>query len=162
MEVFLLVLASSIVGLAALLLMLAVAITGQSPAEVIYEIITLKGPSEVPFFVPISFLLFFLTTIASSVGAAYYLILPEIRPREAAGEGSILNFLLPDERAVVEALIRHGGAMLQKEIVKETGLSRVKAHRVIARLAERGLVGVERAGNTNIVRLRIWQKKEQK
>ncbi len=152
---FLLILLSSVIGLIALMIALAVALTGQSPVKVIYEILTFKGPNDVPFFVPISFMLFFLTTIAGSVGAAYYLILPEITVKSNANKDSFFNFLLPDEKAIVEVLLKHGGAMLQKDISRETGLTRVKVHRVIARLAERGLVSVERAGNTNMVRLNI-------
>jgi uncharacterized membrane protein len=45
---------------------------------------------------------------------------------------------------------------MQKFITQETGLSRLKTHRVVATLAERGIVLVERRGNTNEVSLAKW------
>ncbi|HYU88343.1 MAG TPA: hypothetical protein VEL52_06615 [Candidatus Bathyarchaeia archaeon] len=50
----------------------------------------------------------------------------------------------------------HGGTYLQKYITKETGLSRLKTHRVVAALSERGIVIVEKHGNTNQVSLVKW------
>ena len=55
----------------------------------------------------------------------------------------------------------HKGKYLQKYIRKEAGLSRLKTHRVVARLAERGLITLEKTGNTNEVRLAEWLKKTQ-
>jgi len=45
---------------------------------------------------------------------------------------------------------------LQKYITKEAGLSRLKTHRVVAALSERGIVQVEKYGNTNQVSLAKW------
>jgi uncharacterized membrane protein len=45
---------------------------------------------------------------------------------------------------------------LQKYITKETGLSRLKTHRVVAALSERGIVIVEKYANTNQVSLVKW------
>jgi hypothetical protein len=50
----------------------------------------------------------------------------------------------------------HGGTYLQKFITKEAGLSRLKTHRVVASLSERGIVHVEVRGNTNEVSLVKW------
>jgi len=57
-------------------------------------------------------------------------------------------------------LKKHDGKYLQKYIRTETGLSRLKTHRVIARFAERGMVTLEKVGNTNEVRLMDWLKKK--
>ena len=48
------------------------------------------------------------------------------------------------------------GIYLQKYITKEAGLSRLRTHRVVAALSERGIVQVEKYGNTNQVRLVKW------
>jgi len=70
---------------------------------------------------------------------------------------AVLHVLSEDERKVVEAVASAGGeAMLQKDIRWKTGLSRVKVHRVIARLAQRGIVKVEKYYNTNKVVLADW------
>jgi len=68
----------------------------------------------------------------------------------------VMKTLKPEERSIVNVLDAHGGTYLQKYITKESGLSRLKTHRVVAALSERGIVQVERYGNTNQVRLAKW------
>jgi len=60
-----------------------------------------------------------------------------------------LKFLEADERKVVEVLLEAKGSILQKEISWKTGFSRVKTHRVLARLIRRGVVTAEKYYNTN-------------
>ncbi len=91
---------------------------------------------------------------------AYYLTFPEIKspPHEVKDSGSydvVLRFLKEDEKKVVEVLRNSGNESLQKDIAKQTGLSKIKTHRVIARLAERGVVKAQRHGRTNRIRLLI-------
>jgi uncharacterized membrane protein len=76
--------------------------------------------------------------------------------------GSVLKTLKEDERKVADFLINNDGKYLQKYVRKETGLSRLKTHRVLARLAERGIVTLEKTGNTNEVRIADWLKNEEK
>lgn len=102
------------------------------------------------------------------VGVGYYVAFPELRsqearagPREmAASPGMSWDVLMrtskPEEKKVLEVLAAHGGGYLQKFVVREAGLSRLKTHRIVARLAERGVVEVERSGNTNRVTLAPW------
>jgi uncharacterized membrane protein len=72
---------------------------------------------------------------------------------------SIVKTLSDDERKVVDVLAAHDGKYLQKYIRNEVGLSRLQTHRVVARLAERGIVTLEKTGNTNSVLLADWLKK---
>jgi len=69
---------------------------------------------------------------------------------------AILRVLNPDEQNVVNILASSGGSMLQRDISWKTGLSRVKTHRVIARLSARGIVKVQKYYNTNKVELADW------
>jgi uncharacterized membrane protein len=71
---------------------------------------------------------------------------------------SVVKTLTDEERRIIEVLKVHDGKYLQKYIRKEAGLSRLKTHRIIARFAERGLVTLEKAGNTNQVSLASWLK----
>ena len=71
---------------------------------------------------------------------------------------SVLKTLNEDERKVLNVLKNHGGTYLQKYIRGEAGLSRLKTHRVLARFAERGMVTLEKSGNTNEVTLADWLK----
>jgi len=68
----------------------------------------------------------------------------------------VMKTLKPEERKVILVLRSHGGRYLQKYISKEAELSKLKTHRVIARLSERGLVKVTKRGNTNEVTLVEW------
>ena len=72
---------------------------------------------------------------------------------------SIAKTLSEDERKVVDVLKAHDGKYLQKYIRNEVGLSRLQTHRIVARLAERGIVTLEKTGNTNTVLLADWLKK---
>jgi hypothetical protein len=64
--------------------------------------------------------------------------------------------MTPEERKVLDVLRAHDGKYLQKYIRNETGLSRLKTHRIIARFAERGIVTLQQSGNTNEVQLCDW------
>jgi len=75
---------------------------------------------------------------------------------------AVLRVLNDDERKVIETLAAEGGTMLQKEIRWKTGLSRVKTHRVLFRLAKRGIVSAEKYYNTNKIVLANWLMKEKK
>jgi uncharacterized membrane protein len=76
---------------------------------------------------------------------------------QAQSLDAVLRVLSEDERKVVKVVASAGSeAMLQKDIRWKTGLSRVKVHRVIARLSQRGIVKVEKYYNTNKVALSDW------
>ena len=121
--------------------------------------------------------------VVGAVGLAFYYALPEIRvgtgkcpaPTIAntstlAAPSKIENFarvpvnafesvsktMTPEERKVLDVLKAHEGKYLQKYIRNESGLSRLKTHRIIARFAERGIVTVQQSGNTNEVMLCDW------
>jgi hypothetical protein len=109
-------------------------------------------------------------------GVAYYATYPEIRtiaappeaPRVVPAEPTqppvdwsvLLRTSNPEEKKVLHVIASHGGKYLQKFIVKEAGLSKLKTHRIVSRFAERGIVTVARSGNTNEVSLAPWLKPE--
>jgi uncharacterized membrane protein len=101
-------------------------------------------------------------TVATIVVVAYALLVPKINPTrisEAAPvdyRDAVLKLLKDDERSLVEALTRSGGTAFQRDIQHAIGFSKVKTHRVIARLAERRLVEVTHAGKTNQIRIPSW------
>ena len=111
-------------------------------------------------------------TIISVIGLVYYLAYPQIKlgvvkptnelsinqstNNKATPYESIEKTLTDEERKVINVLTSHQGKYLQKYITKETGLSKLKTHRIVARLAERGIVSLEKTGNTNQVYLANW------
>jgi uncharacterized membrane protein len=121
----------------------------------------------------IGWLLLFVVPLVVALGVIVYMLtFPKIKQTPAAVEApqtvmqsphnkqtldAVLKVLNEDERKVVETLAStKEGSMLQKEIRWKTNLSRVKIHRVVARLAERGIVIVEKQDNTNKVTLAGW------
>jgi len=118
-------------------------------------------------------LLVFVVPLVVALGVIVYMVaFPQIKQAKTATEtpetvsqapqskqtlDAVLKVLNEDERKVVETLASaKEGSMLQKEIRWKTDLSRVKIHRVVARLAERGIVRVEKQDNTNRVTLSDW------
>jgi len=110
-------------------------------------------------------------TVFGIAGIAYYLLYPQIRmgadlpavksenplvPNGKTAYESVSKTLTEEERKIINVLNAHNGKYLQKYIRNETGLSRLKTHRIIARLADRGIVSLEKTGNTNQVFLANW------
>ena len=120
-------------------------------------------------------ILFILPLISAMIIAGYIVTFPRIESQKSqvkpewAPEGAdeestleaVMRVLNEDERKVIRALA--GGeneTMLQKDIRWKTGLSRVKTHRVVARLAKRSVVSVEKYYNTNKIELADWLKRK--
>jgi len=59
----------------------------------------------------------------------------------------------PDEKLAIRELERAGGEMTQSDLVRRTGLSKVKVHRVIKRLESLGVVSKYPYGVTNNIKL---------
>ena len=107
--------------------------------------------------------------VAGIGGVVYFQLYPEIKAtnqntastvtsQSSQPIESVLKTLREDEQKILEVLMNHDGKYLQKYIRKEAGLSRLKTHRVIARLAERGIVTLQKTGNTNEVHIADWLK----
>lgn len=110
------------------------------------------------------------SSVAVLIGLAYLIAFPTIKFSESdasvatdpisAGTLDPLSILIrvskPEERAVLEVLHGSGGLCRQKDIVFKTGLSKIKVHRIIARLAERGAIQVKKIGKTNEITVPNW------
>lgn len=165
LKILFLTLITAASGLAASLLLLLLASTPDlTLLDLVLRTIAEGPPSHIPFFFPLASLLFLAVVLASVVGVIYFFVVPEIKMYQAVGQESVtetaaemvMRTLKPDEQMVIKVLKAHGGKYLQKYISKEAGLSKLKTHRVMARLSERGIVQVVRRGNTNEVSLAGW------
>jgi len=135
----------------------------------------MMGGSQVPVQNPalpyfgVLFLVLVGVAIVGVGGLVYFLLFPEIKTTDAAATAkhfssqnsttaydAIVKTLTDEERKVIQVLTAHDGKYLQKYIRKEAGLSRLKTHRIVARLAERGIVTLKKSGNTNEVLLANW------
>ena len=163
-KILLIMLVSASGGLAVSGYILALVLTPtESPIDVLSQLLTKGFPATFPFLVLFSSLLFLSTALSSMVGVIYFLVLPEVKNRYMPGNGNerentaiVMKTLKPEERSIINVLDAHGGTYLQKYITKEAGLSRLKTHRIVAALSERGIVQVEKYGNTNQVSLVKW------
>lgn len=119
-----------------------------------------------------AFVLLIGVAIVGGGGLAYFLIFPEIKtasktanPEQPSAKNgttayeAIVKTLTDEERSVIQVLTVHDGKYLQKYIRKEAGLSRLKTHRILARMADRGIVSLKKTGNTNEVQLEDWLQK---
>lgn len=163
LKILLIMLVSASGGLAGSIYILALILApNESPLTVLGQLLTTGFPATFPFLVLFSSLLFLSTVLASVVGVIYFLVVPEMKNYYLSGSNGkenvsmVLRTLKPDERTVVNVLDAHGGTYLQKYITKESGLSRLRTHRVVATLSERGIVTVEKYENTNQVSLVKW------
>ena len=132
---------------------------------------TLVQNPALPYF-NVAFVVLIGFAIVGVGGLAYFLVFPEIKAtskaasveRVSANNGAtayeaIVKTLTDEERSVIQVLTVHDGKYLQKYIRKEAGLSRLKTHRILARLADRGIVSLKKTGNTNQVELSDWLQK---
>lgn len=63
-------------------------------------------------------------------------------------------FLLPEEKKILAEIEKYGGSLTQSEIVKSTGFSRVKVHRIIRNLERKNLIIKQQYGMTNKIVLK--------
>jgi len=130
--------------------------------------------TPMPSYVWVSIVALLVLVVGGIAGLGYYFTFPEIRLTAAQTEpikeppietrapredwSVLIRTSRPEEKVVLEAIAAHGGKYLQKFISKDSGLSKVKTHRIVARFAERGIVSVSKRGNTNEVALAPWLK----
>jgi len=66
---------------------------------------------------------------------------------------ALVQFLNRDEKKVVEKILESEGKLYQSEISRIEGIGKLKSHRILQRLSDRGVVEIEKHGKTNLVRL---------
>lgn len=104
----------------------------------------------------ILYLVFFPRLESVKSSASIQTKVEEISEEENKSLEVALKLMEPDERRVVETLIKAGGSMLQKDISYELKISRVKTHRILVKLINRGIVIAEKKFNTNNIKLAEW------
>ena len=69
------------------------------------------------------------------------------------GRELVARLLEPKEMVIIERLIEQPKGMPQSEIVKMPGMTKLKAHRIVERLRQKGIVTVQKDGKTNQIKL---------
>jgi uncharacterized membrane protein len=65
----------------------------------------------------------------------------------------VLKFLSYNEKKVVNKLIEKKGSTMQSEISRMEGMGKVKTHRAVQDLERKGIISIEKQGNTNRINL---------
>jgi uncharacterized membrane protein len=68
---------------------------------------------------------------------------------EKDNKNIILKFLNPSERKVIEKLIETKGSVLQSEISRAEGMTKLKTHRAVKDLERKGIIERESYGKTH-------------
>jgi len=71
----------------------------------------------------------------------------------SAGRELVARLIDPKEMAVIDRLIEKPKGILQTEVVAMPGMTKLKAHRVVERLRQKGIVMVHKEGKTNLIKL---------
>jgi uncharacterized membrane protein len=99
----------------------------------------------IPLFVPL------LASIGLFIGTMiYYLLSPRF---EKIDKDVVLNIFDEGEREVIKNLLENKGELPQAEIVRTTGLPKVKVHRILKRLESKKIITKERNRKINIIKL---------
>jgi hypothetical protein len=65
----------------------------------------------------------------------------------------LLNLLGPDERKVMRKVLDSNGKLQQVEITYMEGFTKVKAHRIVQTLVEKGILEKEQLGKARLIRM---------
>ena len=99
------------------------------------------------------YLLPFIAFIGLLVGiVVYYIMSDTVIKQEKSLEKNtkiILKFLTPQERKVIETLIENHGKLQQYELSHLPGLNKLKTHRILVNLEQKGIIQKERLGKIN-------------
>jgi len=99
-----------------------------------------------------------IATLGFGVGAiTAYLMMSKVKKVQDVARTSteiMLSFFQPEERIIVNFLLNHQAPVKQYDISHLQQLDKVKAHRILRRLRERGIVVLQRVGKVNSVMLR--------
>jgi len=106
--------------------------------------------------VPVTFMIGLLAYLALFPEIEQKFVAEKALSREQQSREAVLRVLKDDEKKVVELLMNVGGTMLQSEIGRKTGFSRVKTHRILYRLSARGVVTAKKYYNTYQISVAEW------
>jgi uncharacterized membrane protein len=106
---------------------------------------------EIPlenFYSPQSLMLLFSGVVLLAAGICVWIL---TREKEISSEKEKIKslLLLPEERIIINELKKNKGNMTQSQLVKNTGLSKVKMHRIVNKLCSKGIIKKYPYGLTN-------------
>lgn len=65
------------------------------------------------------------------------------------GNSNLLRLLNPNEKKVIQSMMERDGSILQSELSRMEGMTKLKVHRAVKELQNKGIVKLEQYGKTN-------------
>ncbi len=124
-----------------------------SKEEIIQFIYERQDKSSSPNFYFIPVFGFFGIVVGTLI---YYIMNGDIEKKEKLIEYNteiILKLLNPEERKVIKKIVESGGKLQQIEITYMEGFTKVKAHRILEALENKGILFKEKLGKIRIVKI---------
>ncbi|MBI2559230.1 MarR family transcriptional regulator [Candidatus Woesearchaeota archaeon] len=101
----------------------------------------------------IALILTFIGSLISIASGVFLIRLLREKETKELKRDVIESMVTPDEKIVITELENNNGALTQSELVKNTGLSKVKVHRIVKRLESLGIIKKYPYGLTNKIKL---------
>ena len=99
------------------------------------------------------YLIPFITFIGLLVGTIVYYIMSDkaIQQEHSLKKNTkiVLNFLTPSEKKVIETLMENNGKVQQYELSRLPDLNKLKTHRILLNLEQKGIIRKEKLGKVN-------------
>lgn len=121
--------------------------------DIIQYIYERQAKETTPFYYFIPIFSFFGLVIGALI---YYLLSEDIEKKDHLikyNTGVVLQLLGPEERKIIKKIVDEGGKLHQSEITYMEGYTKVKAHRIIDALAQKGIVQKEKLGKMRLIRM---------
>jgi uncharacterized membrane protein len=121
--------------------------------EIIQYVYEKQSEEHTPFFYFIPIFGFFGIVVGTLI---YYIMSGDIEKKEQLIQHNseiVLKLLNPDERRVIKKIVESEGKIQQLEITYMEGFTKVKAHRVIESLVNKGILEKDKLGKTRMIRL---------
>lgn len=90
------------------------------------------------------------------IGLYILLFTKEKNPKAEQKENNekVLNKLNEEEKQIIAKIIESEGSIYQSDLIKKTGLSKVKITRILDKIEGKGLINRQRRGMTNVIILK--------
>jgi hypothetical protein len=124
-----------------------------SKEDIIQTIYERQAEESMPFYYFIPLFGFFGVVVGSTI---YFILSSDIEKKESVIKHKadvILKLLEPEERKVVNKIVENEGKVQQVEITYMEGYTKVKAHRIVESLVQKGVLTKEAVGKMRLIKL---------
>ncbi|MFH0876329.1 MAG: hypothetical protein V1859_10410 [archaeon] len=121
--------------------------------EIIQYIYDKQSEGHAPFYYFIPIFGFFGIVVGTLI---YYIMSGDIEKKQQIIQHNsdiVLKLLNPEERKVIKKIVDSEGKIQQLEITYMEGFTKVKAHRIIESLVNKGILEKNKLGKTRMIRL---------